>query len=76
MFGSKARAHNPLQPEAILTRHGAPSNLQTNKRKLESDVSAGNFLPTHLEGLVLSAHSSSLGTISCYEMLVAYFKYK
>jgi hypothetical protein len=36
MFGSKARAHNTLQTEAILTRHGAPSNLQTNKQKLES----------------------------------------
>jgi hypothetical protein len=35
----------PLQPEAILVCHGALPNLQTSKRKLESNIFAANLLP-------------------------------
>jgi hypothetical protein len=39
----------PLQPEAILVSHGALPNLQTRKRKSESNTFAGNLLRPHLE---------------------------
>jgi hypothetical protein len=35
----------PLQPEAVLVWHGVLPNLQTSKRKLASNIFAGNLLP-------------------------------
>jgi hypothetical protein len=59
------------QPEAIVVSHGALPNLQTSKRKLESNIFASNLLP-HLEWPVAEY---KMETISCSETL-AYFKYK
>jgi hypothetical protein len=68
----------PLQPRAILVSHGALPNLQTSKRKLESNTFAGNLLPpswvTCISVQGPQDWGGGGGAISCCETL-AYFKY-